>query len=206
MSGHGHKVGLELSHIKGQMAGCLRSIYQTERAVGVAELDDLGYGLNTPGHVGNVIDHDKAGIGAQDTCDVLGMDASILPGRDQAQADLPPFFQGVQRAQHGIMLVIGGDHVIPCAQYPADSGIQRICTVQAKDDLERIGRVEVLGKGLACLHHQAAGGDGEPVAAAAGVGAAIVHGVGHGAYYRIRLWKTGGRIVEIDHKGSPFTV
>ena len=192
---HGNAHGL---HVDGVGARRLAGIRHQQQAVGPGDAADLPQIQHVAGEVGGVGTDDGTGLPADEPGKVAVIHAAAPVRRDHGQADDARILQTVQGPQHGVVLQIGGDHVVARGEQAVYGGIQRLGGILRKGHLLRPGGIEQPGQAVA-------GGINRPgrlQRAAVGSPGGIAHaaqGFGDGGHHAVGLFQCGGRVIQIDH-------
>ena len=201
MAGTAQDVDAEGAHIQRQAARRLRRVQQHERAGGVREHHDVGdravaHGL--AGEVGGVGHDDQAGGRRKQAGERARVQCAVRTGRNEVHRRMALASHAREGAQHGVVVPVGGDHVVTLAHDAADSAVERVGRVEEEAQAPGVGHAEKPGHDLAGTLDHAHGGQVGRMCAAT-VAAARDERLDHGIADLGRALQGGRGTVEVGH-------
>ena len=185
-------------HIDGDTACCLGSVHDQKQAARLAERADLFQIEHVPGQVGRVVADDGFRLRPHQRPEIAVIHAALFIRAHEIQRNALIRLQTVQGTQHGIVLQIGGDDVIPCREQTAQRDVQRLRGIGGEDDPGGVAAPEQSRRLAAGVVHRA-GRFQRPAVTAPGGIAHPLHGGNDRVDHALRFMICCRRIIQIDH-------
>ena len=182
-------------HIEFCGAGRLRRVYDEQQSPLMREPPDAPDVEEVPRQVRRVRADDGPRVRPDERGEVIIAHAPEPVGGDERDVYA---LEPVERAEHGVVFTVGGDHMIPRRKQPADRDVQRLGRVRRECHMVGARTAEQRRGGLACVVDDAGRCERFLVRAAPGVAERR-----HGPHDRVDdaggLAQRRGCVVEIDH-------
>jgi len=189
--------GAQRREIEGQDPGCLGGVYHQRQPVGAAEAGHPRQVHRVPDEVGGMGAHHAPRPGRQQPFKIPVIQPAPAVRRNKVhRAALGP--QPIERTQDGIVLQIGGNHMIPRPEQPRDGDVQRLRGVGGEAHVIRTGTAQQRCQLFPGAVDQARGVQRAAVGTPAAV-AQTAQRRRNRLRHLGRLAQGGGRVVQIDH-------
>ena len=185
-------------HVDGQHTRALRGVHHKQHAVRVRKRAHAGKVHRVARQVRGVGADDSAGLGTEQTLKVRVVDAPLPVCGNEVQRHAALVAQAVERTEHGVVLQIGGEHMVARTDKPVDGDVQRLGRVGGEDHMVGPRAAEERRKLAARVVDRARGGQ-RTLVRAAGTVAEAPHRARHRVDDLRRLAKRGRSVVKIDH-------
>ena len=144
VAGEGQHIDVHVLHVYGNGTRGLGCVDRECHALLPANPANLSDRLNRANHIGAMVHNHQCRVGPDRSGDVVWIDKPGCVKRNKRRFDAAVAHEVVDRADHGIVFQIGGDHVIASRQQAGDRQVQRIRGVVA--EAQPLGRILVTAK------------------------------------------------------------